>query len=947
LKLKTAVSNSQSDEEEEEEEGEEEDQEEDEEEEDGDSDKNDSDLDADLTDSDESRNSQGGSVTTLNTFRPSRLPPVKERRASISGALTTEAAGERKSAMGVPAAKARRASLSGALSTETIQQTRNAPVRERRGSIIGASVTEHGGDRKPTMCGPPARERRGSISGAVTAEAVEEVQEKMRDVPVIGAEWMARLLSSEDVRSHQRDCLWHVVSIFEDSIPSTAARKALDTARLVEKASSEVDAVMRTMAKHAMDLVRADIEELQTLRAEHAEFQDKLVNLNQTYLKEVSANRNRNRKPIELTEGTKDMLNTQSVVEFYEPLQYVSKEMRSLVLTILDDKIRAIFARDPNVRELCNQLELARVEDAIMRDKLAELTKTNTKLREENNDLNKRLKQAHTKIQRQSWELGETQQKIWRLQQETESRDAWVQVTLIGDGVVSVEATNDVGVQATPCSSRKGSHMHSRCTTGMMEEALAMLVDGTCADNSEDDLSTNQRAEKTAAQGEAQVLQSDRDNPVKQLASVREELAAMRRDAAASQIEAVASAERVQAAESDAGNAKKQVVMLKREQSRLQHELDKANDSLQGMERRIQSLKQDAENAHVLAAQMERRRMEMVEACSKGLFSQELAADLETETKQRKVLEADVEDLKSALSTALSRNAALELALEANGGSSPAKPAPSTRSLESHPNVEQQKHMREKVEIKRAQLQQVLNENSVLHLALQELQQDLQNMTKQLRTAMPSADDIVSPDLESVMIKMEKAVRQGAGAYLRLHKDAHLRSIALETRRSMKGDPDAVLAESDHEDEVVGHRPSSKSEGRPEVRSDGRSDGRYDIGGQFETLNAASQPCSPSRPISKWSAVRNSVQCIAKPARNSNAVEADALDNAAAHAFSRKVTTMPNLITPATPRAASKQNKESRNSLQTPLVTRQPLEQRGNLILGRGGMALMGVRPKG
>jgi len=191
LKLKTAVSNSQSDEEEEEEEGEEEDQEEDEEEEDGDSDKNDSDLDADLTDSDESRNSQGGSVTTLNTFRPSRLPPVKERRASISGALTTEAAGERKSAMGVPAAKARRASLSGALSTETIQQTRNAPVRERRGSIIGASVTEHGGDRKPTMCGPPARERRGSISGAVTAEAVEEVQEKMRDVPVIGADgWL-------------------------------------------------------------------------------------------------------------------------------------------------------------------------------------------------------------------------------------------------------------------------------------------------------------------------------------------------------------------------------------------------------------------------------------------------------------------------------------------------------------------------------------------------------------------------------------------------------------------------------------------------------------------------------------------------------------------------------------------------------------------------------------
>jgi len=280
----------------------------------------------------------------------------------------------------------------------------------------------------PSACSKDAKGRRNSCPGI--AHCVDKMRRdscpgivqqeipRAEDVPAdikSRSDWMARLQSAEDVRTRQRDTCRQIVLLFESSVPQ-ATLEAYDRIRLMDRIGAEIDGAMTYLAGQAFSVVSRDLDELVSLRKESVDNEDKIAKMNSTYLKEISMNRDRYRTSNNVVkEAVQHADQGGADIEFYEPLQFLSKEVRTTALNIVDEKLKAIFAVDPTLKQRTNSMELARFEDAVLHDRLASYEKMNANLRHEVRDARERLKSHELAKEKQDWELLEAKQEIKRL----------------------------------------------------------------------------------------------------------------------------------------------------------------------------------------------------------------------------------------------------------------------------------------------------------------------------------------------------------------------------------------------------------------------------------------------------------------------------------------------------------------------------------------------------
>jgi hypothetical protein len=364
-------------------------------------------------------------------------------------------------------------------------------------------------------------------------------------------------------------------------------------------------------------------------------------------------------------------------------------------------------------------------------------------------------------------------------------------------------------------------------------------------------------------------------------------------------------------------------------QERAAQEAEKAAQAWQQVEllkQEARTLRHEREQAKAEATKAEERRIKIATACTNGTASQELSAELAIAAREKTALIEELDGLKGALSMALSRNAALEV-LVTSLKSEPAK-APrflkrrSQESLSAESRELECLHSHrtelvEKVFIQKEQLGELVKENTTLHLALEEMQQEVRSLTDQLRKVVP-AIEVMDADLEACLNRMEKVVKNGGGAYVRLHKDHKLREIAKQIRTTTRAIPDSFV------DEDLTN----------EVRQN-RSD----------TKEPSSRPMSKEQSMSPTSPHPPAVQAVTR--RKQWATCDDLTAGLAAASPSpmpsarARAKPLPSLTSVARHSCTMPDMEKSMDTRPSPRLMH--LEERGSLVLGsKGGMAVIG-----
>mmetsp|Transcript_121695 Transcript_121695/g.303656 ORF Transcript_121695/g.303656 Transcript_121695/m.303656 type:complete len:1136 (+) Transcript_121695:134-3541(+) len=301
----------------------------------------------------------------------------------------------------------------------TAAPSRGRPGHLRRGSAQAVATVALHGDVVAAVrrrsAGPsfqaPNQESFGDADGAQLPGVVAiDV-----DPAALAAEWMARLQSETDFREEQKSLARRILVKMRPLVPAVLDMTSEDHLRFMEVMAKEIEKTGQLLSKIAYKGVSSDWEELRVLRATSEDADDKVARMNRTYLQELSANRDQLRKPACGLQAALEDIEKQHV-EFYEPLQYLSAEVRSSCLAIVAEKIKAIFEFDPSMRECVNKSEVARFEDSLLRDKVAAFEKMNSSLREEVRELRSQAKKSEALITKLEWDLSTAEATARRMQ---------------------------------------------------------------------------------------------------------------------------------------------------------------------------------------------------------------------------------------------------------------------------------------------------------------------------------------------------------------------------------------------------------------------------------------------------------------------------------------------------------------------------------------------------
>jgi len=202
--------------------------------------------------------------------------------------------------------------------------------------------------------------------------------------------------------------------------PGVLDMPAEDHIKLIDIVGMEIERCTQALAKAAYKLICNDWEELQQLRVLSAEVDEKVSRMNRTYLQEITNNRDlaRNAKGVE---GAMNAV--EKSIEFYEPLQYLSDEARSACISIVGEKVKAIFDHDPTLQEKANASELQRFEETFMKDKLKAMERMNSTLRDEVRELRAAYKKHDSSSERLQWELSTAEADLKKLQSEATTNE--------------------------------------------------------------------------------------------------------------------------------------------------------------------------------------------------------------------------------------------------------------------------------------------------------------------------------------------------------------------------------------------------------------------------------------------------------------------------------------------------------------------------------------------
>lgn len=793
------------------------------------------------------------------------------------------------------------------------------------------------------------QKRRGSFTNAasglhpVSENQAEDFRNHSSPLPAdselkqkLGFEWMARLQGSDDNKQRSKDAcrqiLWHV----EDAGLHMTKLESHEKITLNNKVLHELDGLLSHHLRQAFDVVSADAEELASLRKTMCETEERISNMNRTYLKEISTHRNKFRTSMCQTVAEAIEQVEENNVEFYEPLQYLSTDTRSTVLAILDEKIKAIFAIDESFKQRTNAVELAKFEDAVRTDRLRSFEKMNSVLRNENRDFRQKLQKTQGNLEKHEWELHEMKKKNAELE------------AALAEATFKPE-TNDIEVQCEPAVEERVSSPRQRhlilspsseplptppttprlCITketGAVSSGTPKSLPKSCDVGVQADVEARRPSLlKRKSSFEMLIKNDDPDltidvsPPSSRTSTFSGDLGAQltqaRRQVETSKKSLHQRDAKVQRLETDLKTAQKKIEELetelqtiqdlqalqevslapmgrqtsggdpmKRQTSgepmwrqtsgeavriqdaaaeirRLQEELETAQNETQVARHQARILRSDLEAVRKENSEGEKRRLEIL----KGNVSEEINQELEEAVQSKNALFEELEQTKAAFSMVLSRNASLEMAVAALSSEGQDKPPqdPKPRPPPSGPSrqsaalesdhisslVSQRAQLREKNNVQKAQLQAIMQENTALHLALQEMQNEIQNLTKQLRNAMPDIE-VMSADLEVVLGRMDKVVRDGGGAYMRLHKDARLREIALETKNARcreEATAEAEVEAAKRAEEAM--PPICPSQGRcASPRSGDMGHGKRSFGGGLSMRSSKVEPLAPVGP---------------------------------------------------------------------------------------------------
>mmetsp|Transcript_70660 Transcript_70660/g.133305 ORF Transcript_70660/g.133305 Transcript_70660/m.133305 type:complete len:1250 (-) Transcript_70660:108-3857(-) len=327
-----------------------------------------------------------------------------------------------------------------------------------------------------------------------------------------GNEWVAKLQSTELIRHRHKQSCQAIASIFEDIMPDQVwSLSTADRIKFNGRISSEVQNAMQQFGLTCFELIENSKNELDTAKKLKNELETKLLEMQRTYLKEISTNRDRTRDPNGTIQAAVDAMDQNLLIEFYEPLQYLSDDMRAAVISIVDEKVKQLFKCNPDLQQFANNVEMNKFESMMLTDKVESLERMNASLREESREIRSKLKKVEHKLAKAEWELSEakrthqkTERELFRYQaaQAAEVTKAMTCATEEPDhkGSVgsrrptrfSVVRSEEVPVVPPICGQRRstrfaldGKGAKKRCSFAAMEAKAEPNASGDAADSQE------------------------------------------------------------------------------------------------------------------------------------------------------------------------------------------------------------------------------------------------------------------------------------------------------------------------------------------------------------------------------------------------------------------------------------------------------------------------------
>mmetsp|Transcript_137282 Transcript_137282/g.342256 ORF Transcript_137282/g.342256 Transcript_137282/m.342256 type:complete len:888 (+) Transcript_137282:146-2809(+) len=657
--------------------------------------------------------------------------------------------------------------------------------------------------------------RRQSCPGDITAGEVnfscDKATASSSSPAALAAQWTARLQSQADIRDAMKSCCKRIATQFVPIAPGLLEISGEDYIRLTDSVFKEVEQLQQMLAKAAYKTISTDWEELQALRELANQVEDKMAHMTRTYLQEVAQTRDAMREQHPgLNVAIREV---KRQVDYFEPLQYLRPEVRSTCLSILEEKIKAIFTIDSSLQ--ANVTELARFEDSFIKDKLSAYEKMNSKLRDEVRELRANLRKTDSSSERLGWDLAKAHATSRRLTDESE------QVT-----AVSEELREQNRVYRVQAQKATEAAAEARAAAAAAEKRAAAMV--AAAESSLQE--ARAKPQQVDASIQADPSQATHLPPyARSLPRTAPEMFEVASDA-----EATAEAEEIKTEVGGSGDSREteEEEELQALKARLARVTAQASTQVKAKATELATVTAEKATLEVKLADLSTRldaacqelevsagvqdelrkqlksKEEELEQQLPGRSGMEcpagLAVQLEEQIRFRECLQKDFDRVSAGLKKEKAKTQSLEELLAGRRATSnTSNPSRAVHLLEHNEMckmIDQKARIQEQATVQKAQLDDLLQQNMVLQQSLEEMGKECTRMSDLLQKHLPTHGELPT-ELSSVLTKMEVMAESGALCHLRLNQDARMRGIAACTRANTVRDLD--LGEIDRAAELA------------------------------------------------------------------------------------------------------------------------------------------------
>jgi len=717
----------------------------------------------------------------------------------------------------------------------------------RRGSAAAKSSESTGGsfevspagrDARRQSCGADAAAPAASMETATSSSSTTCAPASYSASPAArAAEWTARLQSQGDMREQLKACCRRIGTHIGPVVPALLDLPADEYLRLMDVILKEVEQLQQALAKTAYNMISSDWEELRDLRQLSEEVEDKMAQMTRMYLQEVAQTRDATR--VQQPGLAVAMREIQRNVDYFEPLQYLRPEVRSTCLTILEEKIKAIFATDSSIQ--ANVAELARFEDSYVKDKLVSYEKLNSKLRDEVRELRASAKKTDSSSEKLGWDLAKVEANAKQLTQDleqanvvaaelrSENRSLRTKATKAVEEAAQAQsaaasinefpvAAEEVSLEQVSASTRQASSMQALAKPAQVDASVQvdcaepMFAHPPTPPHPPAPLPPPMRRlipDKQRHIPDMQhfipectslaVDQPGRGESVRCSGGGSD--AGVDRDAGSGGSGCGSGAgsketdEEIQALKTQLVQVEAKIKAVTAEKAAMECQLEELSADLDAARQELRASEEAHERMRKrLTAKMDELKSEqsrasrMLRAQGGSLCTEGVVAELEEQIRLRTDAQEALDQAAADLQAEKTKVRTLEemLAKSRRAISKPGRSDKSAQLFEHNEMckvIDQKARVQEQAAVHKAQLEDLIRENVVLEQSLEEMGKESHKMAALLRQHLPEHVQIES-ELSSVLAKMEVLAKSGGLFHLRLNKDARLREIAACTRAS-------------------------------------------------------------------------------------------------------------------------------------------------------------------